>query len=164
MPAAGVLVAGIAGSISVNASVDPAQGGNINLLRDGAISDPGNASYIYNTSGGAGYSDRLRSLADAFGQTIVFDGTTSLSTSTDLISFSVESTSWLQEQRRVASEDEGRSAAVLERAAISLSRETGVNLDEEMTLMLDIERSYQASARLMSSIDTMFEALFAATR
>ena len=164
MPASGVVVAGLAGSSSINASVDPAQGGNINLLRDGAISDPGNTSYVYNTSGGAGYSDRLRSLADAFGQSIAFDGTTSLSGSTDLISFSVESTSWLQEQRRVASEDEGRSAAVLERAAISLSRETGVNLDEEMTLMLDIERSYQASARLMSSIDTMFEALFAATR
>lgn len=164
IPAAGVVVPGLAGSISINASVDPAQGGNINLLRDGAISDPGNATYVYNTSGAAGYSDRLRSLADAFGQSIAFDGTTSLSGSTDLISFSVESTSWLQEQRRVASADEGRSAAVLERAAISLSRETGVNLDEEMTLMLDIERSYQASARLMSSIDTMFEALFAATR
>ncbi len=164
MPAAGVVVAGLAGSISINASVDPAQGGNVNLLRDGAISDPGNAAYVYNTEGGAGYSDRLRELADAFGQPIAFDGSASLSSSTDLISFSVESTSWLQEQRRSASDDEGRSMAVLERASISLSRATGVNLDEEMTLMLDIERSYQASAHLMSTIDTMFEALFAATR
>ena len=164
MPAAGVVVAGLAGSISVNASVDPTQGGNVNLLRDGAISNPGNAAYVYNTDGGAGYSDRLRELADAFGQTIAFDGSASVSSSTDLISFSVGSTSWLQEQRRSASDDEGRSAAVLERASISLSRATGVNLDEEMTLMLDIERSYQASARLMSTIDSMFEALFVATR
>ena len=56
MPAAGVVVPGLAASISVSASVDPAQGGDVNLLRDGAISDPGNAAYVYNTSGAAGFS------------------------------------------------------------------------------------------------------------
>ena len=164
IPATGVVVPGLAASISVSAAVDPAQGGDVNLLRDGAISDPGNAAYVYNTSGAAGFNDRLLELADAFGQSMAFDGTTTLSASSDLISFSVESVSWLQEQRRSATDNETRSAAVLERATISLSREIGVNLDEEMTLMLDIERSYQASASLMSTIDEMFDALLAATR
>ena len=143
---------------------NPVQGGDVRLLRDGAISDPGNAAYVYNTEGASGYSERLLGLADAFDQSIAFDGAAVLSASTSLISFSVESTGWLQEQRRNASNDLTQSAAVMERASISLSKATGVNLDEEMTLMLDIERSYQASARLMSSIDAMIDALFAATR
>jgi len=164
MPPAGVAISGIAASISVSASVDPAQGGDVRLLRDGAISDPGNAAYVYNTEGGSGYSERLRELADAFDQPFAFDGGAVLSSTTSLISFSVDSSGWLQEHRRSASEDQSQSAAVLERASISLSKVTGVNLDEEMTLMLDIERSYQASARLMSTIDSMIEALFGATR
>ena len=40
---------GLTGQISVNASVDPTQGGNALLLRDGGIS--GNSNYTYNTSG-----------------------------------------------------------------------------------------------------------------
>lgn len=164
MPPAGTAIAGIASSISVAASVDPTRGGDIRLLRDGAISAPGNAAYVYNTEGASGYSERLRDLADSFDQSMAFDGAAVLSSSTSLISFSTESTGWLQEQRRSASDMQTQSAAVLERASISLSKITGVNLDEEMTLMLDIERSYQASARLISTIDSMIDALFAATR
>ncbi|MFY0610945.1 MAG: flagellar hook-associated protein FlgK [Hyphomicrobiaceae bacterium] len=164
IPAAGVLVPGMASSISVAASVDPTQGGDLRLLRDGAISDPGNAAYTYNTEGGSGYSERLRDLADSFDQAITFDGAAALSGAASLITFATEATGWLQEERRSASDDQIQSAAVLERASVSLSKKTGVNLDEEMTMMLDIERSYQASAQLMSTIDSMIDALFAATR
>ncbi len=164
LPASGTIVAGLAGSISINATVDPSQGGDISLLRDGAISAPGNPAYIYNTQGAAGFSGRLNELVDAFDRTLAFDGTTGLSGSSSLISFSVQSTSWLEEQRRTEAGDEAHSAAVLERTSISLSKATGVNLDEEMTLMLDIERSYQASARLLSTLDAMLETLIAAAR
>jgi flagellar hook-associated protein 1 FlgK len=34
-----------------------------------------------------------------------------------------------------------------------------VNLDEEMTILLELERSYQTSSRLVSTIDSMFAAL-----
>lgn len=164
MPAAGTLVDGLAGSIAVNKTVDPSQGGDINLLRDGGISDPGNAAYIYNTDGGAGYSARLQALSDALGEPFSFDGVVGISVATDLMSFSTDSVSWLQDGRRTATDKAIQSAGVLERATVSLSNATGVSLDEEMTLMLEIERSYQASARLMSTIDTMYEALFTAAR
>ena len=49
-----------------------------------------------------------------------------------------------------------------ERASEALSNATGVNLDEEMTLLLEIERSYQASTKLIATIDNMFEALLSA--
>ena len=51
-----------AASIRVAASVDPAQGGNLNLLRDGGIG--GNPAYVYNTSGAPAFSDRLQELVD----------------------------------------------------------------------------------------------------
>ena len=52
------LVKGLAGQIIINPSVDPSQGGNVNLLRDDAISDPNNPTspYIYNTTGSASFT------------------------------------------------------------------------------------------------------------
>ena len=52
MPAAGTSDAGPRRHDQVNASVDPAQGGDPTLLRDGGIS--GNPAYVYNATGGSG--------------------------------------------------------------------------------------------------------------
>jgi flagellar hook-associated protein 1 FlgK len=41
----------------------------------------------------------------------------------------------------------------------ALSNSTGVNIDEEMSMMLDLEHSYQASARMISTVDNMLAAL-----
>ena len=62
IPASGLISAGLAGTITVAASVDQTVGGNPNLLRDGAIS--GNAAYTYNTGGEAGFFDALQQLVD----------------------------------------------------------------------------------------------------
>ena len=53
---------GLAAAIEVNPNVDPSQGGNPNLLRDGGISDPGNPAYTYNTTGSASYTGRIQEL------------------------------------------------------------------------------------------------------
>ena len=37
-----------AAAIEVNPNVDPSQGGDATLLRDGGISDPGSSAYTYN--------------------------------------------------------------------------------------------------------------------
>ena len=62
----GSVPVGLAGTIKLNASVDPAQGGNAARLRDGGISNPGNPAYVYNATGACGYSDRLNQLLDAW--------------------------------------------------------------------------------------------------
>ena len=51
---------GLAAAIEINPNVDPSQGGNPNLLRDGGISDPGNPAYVYNTTGAASYTGRIQ--------------------------------------------------------------------------------------------------------
>jgi flagellar hook-associated protein 1 FlgK len=162
MPASGTLVVGLAGSIKVNANVDPSQGGNATRLRDGGISNPGNPAYVYNSTGAAGFSQRLEQLIDELGTPQAFDASAGLVASSTLSGFASSSVSWLQESRKSASADGDYKAALLERAYGALTKVTGVNLDEEMTLLLELERSYQASTRLVTTIDNMLAALLQA--
>ncbi|MGY3075658.1 flagellar hook-associated protein 1 FlgK [Bradyrhizobium sp. LM6.10] len=92
MPASATVSVGLAGLISVAASVDPVQGGNPNLLRDGAIS--GNAAYQYNTAGNAGYSTRLQQLIGNMDASQPFDATTQGKPNGSLIDFASSSASW----------------------------------------------------------------------
>ncbi|MGE3066593.1 MAG: flagellar hook-associated protein FlgK [Hyphomicrobiaceae bacterium] len=163
MPASGTVSPGLAGSISINASVDPDQGGDVNLLRDGAIGDPGNTAYVYNTSGGAAFSDRLQQLIGNMNAVQSFDTNAQAGGSATLGNYASASVAWLQELRKSAGEEADYRDTVLQNASDSLSKITGVNLDEEMTHMLELERSYQASSKLISTIDSMFDALMAAT-
>lgn len=163
MPASGSVLQGLAGSIRINPNVDPSQGGSVTLLRDGGIGAPGNPAYVYNASGAAGFSDRLQQLVDVIAEDRVFDPDARLDTPTSLGSFASLSVGWLQEGRKAAGEEADFRQAVLERSTDALSRATGVNLDEEMTILLELERSYQASTRLVATIDAMLESLLAAT-
>jgi flagellar hook-associated protein 1 FlgK len=152
-------VVGLAGEIRISANVDPAQGGNANLLRDGGIS--GNPAYIYNSTGAAGFSDRLQGLIDSLNAAQAFDPLAGLGANASLANYAAGSAGWLQEARKSAAADASYSAALLSRATESLSNASGVNLDEEMTIMLELERSYQASAKLMAAIDALFDSLLA---
>ncbi|TIU54803.1 MAG: flagellar hook-associated protein FlgK, partial [Mesorhizobium sp.] len=49
--------------------------------------------------------------------------------------------------------------ALATRTAEALSNDTGVNVDQEMSLLLDLEHTYQASARMMKTVDDMLDAL-----
>ena len=50
------------------------------------------------------------------------------------------------------------------RTAEALSNATGVNVDMEMSLLLDLEHSYEASARLIKAVDDMLSSLLVAVR
>jgi flagellar hook-associated protein 1 FlgK len=140
--------------------VDPAQGGDPNLLRDGGMS--GNPAYIYNAGGGAGFSDRLQQLLDRLDTQQAFDPATEAAPTETLARFASSSAAWLQQMRQNASDDADYQNALLQRSSEALSNATGVNLDEEMTLLLELERSYQASSRLITTIDNMLGALLQA--
>jgi flagellar hook-associated protein 1 FlgK len=162
VPASGTVVDGLAGSIRVSASVDPLQGGNPALLRDGGIS--GNPAYIYNSSGAAGYADRLLQLVDRFLQQRSFDPLAGVSPMATVADFASSSAGWLQEARHTARAEAEYRTALLDRSSEALSNASGVNLDVEMTKLLELERSYQASTKLISTIDAMLASLIAAIR
>jgi flagellar hook-associated protein 1 FlgK len=159
MPPPGTLAAGLAGLISVAASVDPLQGGDLALLRDGGIS--GDPSYIYNTDGGTGFVDRLDQFIAGLSQQRSFDPSVGLAPTATLTGYASSSVAWLQEERKTAGDNAEYSQTLLERSTEALSKETGVNIDEEMTTLLELERSYQASSRLITSIDNMLRTLLA---
>ena len=75
-----------------------------------------------------------------------------------------EAISWFSDIRQDASQAADSKNALMARIQEALSNETGVNIDEEMSLLLDLEHSYQASARLITAVDDMLSALMAAVR
>lgn len=160
MLASATVSVGLAGLISVAASVDPAQGGNPNLLRDGAIS--GNAAYQYNTAGNGGYSARLQQLIGGMDASQPFDATTQGKPSGSLIDFASSSTSWIENQRKTADSSVTYQKTLLDRSTAALSNVSGVNMDDEMSLMLQVERTYSASSKIISTVDEMLQSLLAA--
>jgi flagellar hook-associated protein 1 FlgK len=161
VPASGTLIVGLATDIRINPNVDPAQGGDLALLRDGGIA--GSSAYVYNVSGASAFVDRLNEYVSNLGASRSFDGGTQLATTANLLSFASLSGGWLQEARKTANDGVQYAQTVLQRSTEALSKETGVNIDEEMASLLDLERSYQASARLINTIDGMLKTLLAST-
>jgi flagellar hook-associated protein 1 len=156
------VVAGLAGSITVNKNADPTQGGNAELVRDGGISDPGNPAYTYNTTGAASYTDRIQALMSNIDAERTFDSSTQLPPSGSISSYAKGSVSWLEALRQSASSEADYRKTVADRATSALSQVTGVNLDEEMTNLLDLERTFQASSRLINTVDSMLSTLLQA--
>ena len=60
---------------------------------------------------------------------------------------------------RPASDNANYQSSLVSQASGALSNATGVNLDTEMTNMLNIENSYTTSAKLLTTVNAMFSAL-----
>jgi len=148
---------GLAGIITVNANVDPSQGGNVFLLRDGGISDPAGTNYTYNTTGDAGFSGRIDQLLENLSATQTFSAGGGITTSGSLSDYAAGSVSWLENLRTEASSEKSYQATLLNQSTTALSNATGVNIDSQMSQMLTLEQSYQASAKLMATINSMFQ-------
>jgi flagellar hook-associated protein 1 FlgK len=161
LPPAGTHVPGLATQIRVNAAVDPESGGNPFLIRDGGINGP---SYLENAAGHAGYTQRLLELDAALGAPRAFDPAAGLETEADVAAFAASSLAWLEQARTNAVQNEEYSAALLGRASEALSRATGVDLDAELATMMRLERTWQASARLIQTVDQMLASLLEAAR
>ncbi|WEX08324.1 flagellar hook-associated protein FlgK [Chelativorans sp. AA-79] len=161
LPADGTLVDGLAGAIRVNPAMDSTVGGNPELLRDGGANG---GAYVHNADDAASYSGLLNSYVERLEEPVSFDPAASLGTSRSLMAFSSEAIGWLESLRQDAARGAEAKEALAMHTAASLSNETGVNMDEEMALLLELEHAYQASARLMSVIDEMLATLMEATR
>ena len=79
--------------------------------------------------------------------------------SASLTDYASASVSWLQAANSQASDSATYQASLVSQASAALSNATGVNLDTEMTNMLNIENSYTTSAKLLTTVNDMFSAL-----
>ena len=150
---------GLANSLSVNASVDPAQSGDAFLLRDGGISDTADPNYTYNATNAAGYTARLQQLNGALQTQVSFAPSAGLGATDTITDYANASVSWLQAANQGASGNAAYQQSLLTQASAALNNATGVNLDAELTNMLTIESSYTASAKLVTAVSAMFNTL-----
>lgn len=159
VPAAGTVVPGLASKITVNALAKA----NPLLLRDGGfngvVSNPGGAA---NPS--PGYTGLLDGFINKMGENMTFDPSTGLDGTSSLLNFATGSVGWLEQTRKTASTADDNKRAMLSRTQEALSKQTGVSIDEELSLLLDLEQSYKASAKLVSTVDAMMAALMEAVR
>ena len=158
LPPANAVHTGLAGMISLNALVDPQKpGGNAEKLRDGiefAFNPDSNASYNGLLIGFIGELDKPQDLVAAGGNV----------QRTSLMTFSTGVVSWLEDARKTADSAAETKSALIIRTSEALSNITGVNIDEEMALMMELEQSYAASAKLMQMIDEMLKTLLSVVR
>lgn len=150
---------GLAARLMLNPAADPAQGGDIVKLRDGAI-----AGATMNTTGSTGFTARLDALVASFDTPANFAPAAGLPTQSSLTDFADHSFSWIAGQRQDAASAVTQESAVRERTVQSLSNATGVNIDEEMSRLLEVERAFQASAKILTAIDEMFNTFMQAVR
>lgn len=155
VPAAGAVEAGIAAYLSVN----PAAKSNPFLLRDGGfngiVSNPGN---------NAGFTDLLDSFVAAMDGDMAFDSAAGLDGTSSIMEFAASSVGWFEQIRSGASTADDNKAALLARTQEALGSVTGVSIEEELSLLLDLEQSYKASAKLISTVDAMMASLLEAVR
>ncbi|RVD05800.1 flagellar hook-associated protein FlgK, partial [Mesorhizobium sp. M2A.F.Ca.ET.029.05.1.1] len=159
IPPASTLVDGLAGSISVNDAFDPSAGGNPALLRDGGANG---AAYVANTGGGASYADLLIGYGNKLDQPMAFDTSTGIAVSSGVSDYAANAIGWFEGVRQQASTNADNKQALAARTAEALSNDTGVNIDQEMSLLLDLEHTYQASAHMMKTVGDMLDSLLAA--
>ena len=71
---------------------------------------------------------------------------------------------WLAGRRAEAAGEAAHHGALFASARDALANAAGVNLDDEMARLLEVERSYEATARLIATVDRLFDALLGAVR
>jgi flagellar hook-associated protein 1 FlgK len=165
LPASGTVVPGLSSLIKVNDSLVKNLGGNPVLLRDGGYDVDGqgvaSTNYLGNTSNEASYSGLLDGYVGNFEKDVTFDTATLLDGSATIANFATGSVGWLEQMISESAAAKDNKTAQLSRVTEALSNTTGVSLDEEMSLMLDLEQSYKASSKLVSAVDSMIDSLLA---
>ncbi|WP_281300190.1 MULTISPECIES: flagellar hook-associated protein FlgK [unclassified Iodidimonas] len=142
---------GLAGRIAVNsAQVDPAQGGVLSRLRDGVGAI---------VPGASGDSSQIANFLDGLTGTTSFPPGTGLPTSQTLLGFAAAMVDQQQTQRVAKERDAGSSAIVRDTLMNRLVNQTGVNVDDEAQRLLIIEQAFSANARIIATVQAMFDEL-----
>ncbi len=144
---------GLAGRITVNAAVDPEQGGNLWRIRDGVGAS---------VQGAAGDSTQPLAFLNIFETPQSFDSQAGQGTSTDILNYiagMVADQKLVQVDAKAKAEELDGKAQVAQSARMGIQ---GVNLDAELQQLITIEQSYAANAQVTQSLREMMDALLAA--
>jgi len=124
-------------------------------IRDNTI----NGTAYKQGDGTASFSGRLYQLVAALETPRDFDPSFGLGSKMTIQDFASSSAGWIEAKRQDASQQFSYQETLLSQASEALSNATDVNMDDETALMLQLEKSYSASAKLISVIDQMLKTL-----
>ena len=136
---------GLAGRLAINPLIDPLQGGQLSRLRDGLDAT---------TPGDAGNGRLFNSMLDALqaNRSLSAGGFEGSYNASNLIAGFATRTG----QMRISSEAvEASTAAQHSIMAEAERRETGVDVDTQMQMLLEIEQAYAANARVIEIANQM---------
>jgi flagellar hook-associated protein 1 len=140
---------GLSGRLTLNAAVDPAQGGGVWRLRDGLGATepgpPGEARLLLGLS--QAMTETRQPASGAF-----MAGARSFATlASDLLSAASAA--------RLQREDDASFAAAQHGALREAELQDGVDTDQELTALMQIEKAYAANAKVIQAVDEMLQAL-----
>lgn len=161
VPAAGTLYPGLASEIKISPLYDSTAGGSASLLRDGGANG---VDYVYNSAGVSGFQGRLSDLIEGLDSNLNFDPSAGLDSTVNLKSYASSSAGWIEQKRSEASRRLETVEASYQRTTEALAKKSGVNIDEEMATLLNLEKSYQASAKVLSTVDQMLATMMEIVR
>ncbi|KQT66085.1 MULTISPECIES: flagellar hook-associated protein FlgK [unclassified Aureimonas] len=125
------------------------------LIRDGV----NGGGYDYNTSDAGGFAGRLNQMLGGLSATQTFSDASGADPTASVADYAASSISWLQALRQNSLSESEYKTTLLQSTETALSNETGINMDEQLTRLTEIQRSYQASAKLITTIDQMLATL-----
>lgn len=140
---------GMAGRIHVNSKFITSEGGNSSLLGD---------------------SKNIQKIIDNMSKPDKFDYGTfnsenlGLHKGNSLMSFARESLSWVGDLVKSSKEDSEYKVTMFNHSEQTLSNQTGVSKDDELATMMQLEKSYGASAKIISTVGKMMDDLLAVIR
>ena len=143
-------ITGLAGRISVNAAVDPNQGGLVSRFRDGLGAT---------TEGPSGDATALTNLLGAFTAKQTAPSGIGLTGSLSSIENVAGVTSFIGEERVRADAVLSSATARAEILSDAELAETGVDTDQELQSLLLIEQAYAANARVIQTVSDMINRL-----
>ncbi len=100
-----------------------------------------------------------RAVIDMFTAVQTFSGTTGLGTQFTFSQYGATFVGYQANQRQTASDRLSNQEAINDALTTRLTGESGVNVDQEMALMVQLQNAYSANARVVSAIKEMLDAL-----
>jgi flagellar hook-associated protein 1 FlgK len=158
LPIEGERVVGLAGRLSINSLFDPAAGGEVTWLRDGGSNG---SNYVANADGYAGFADRLNVLRQHLTEVQLIDARCQAGRSSSVEALARSSRVWLAQETQTLRESSEQASVFLSSTSALLSREAGIDLDQQLTDMLFLERAFQANSRLIATLDEIQKSLLA---
>jgi flagellar hook-associated protein 1 FlgK len=143
-------IVGMADRIAVNLAVDPDQGGAAWRVRDGVGAV---------APGAAGDPAQVFRFLAAFDDTLTYPADTGLAPMLSLRATATELVSGQQSARAEAEAQAARQSTVADTLRDVHINATGVNVDNELQRLLQIEKSYAANANVIQTAARMLDEL-----